>query len=284
MTLWAMRRNTISRLWPLGVAGMLLLTGCSGEGDPASLGPVPTAPSTVPETTTTTAPAATTTTVVRSTTSTRPTTATTARPAVVDGVPQVTATPARAAVGARVRIEGTGFTDDRWKVGGASLWLSGPGPEGCNLFAEAEHTVTVSAAGRMTGEFVVPYVGGCRMSETGEAVPVRAGVHRIVFACTACFVGEVEVTDGAVRCSNVGFTPNSDDVAGGIIAAGMTCSEAEALVRTVGAQVRSVGGPTRVDADGFACVRTSQDDGARGLPSSTFECTSGARRVTFDRT
>jgi hypothetical protein len=279
-----MWRNTSSRLWPLAVAGLLVLTGCSSGGDPASLGPVPTAPSTVPETTATTAPATTTTTAARATTTTtRSSTATTSRPAVVDGVPQVTATPARAPVGARVRIEGTGFTDDRWKAGAPPLWLSGPGPEGCNLFAEAEHTVTVSAAGRLTGELVVPYVGGCRMSESGDAVPVRAGVHRIVFACTACFIGEIEVTAGAVRCADVGFTPNSDDVAGGIVAAGMTCAEAEALVRTVGQQVQSLGGPSRVEASGFVCVRTSQDDGSRGLPSSTFECTSGSKRVTFVR-
>ena len=279
-----MRRNALSRLVPAMVAGLLLFTSCSGDGsDATSLGPVPTAPDTTP----TTAPAPTTTTTTTApratTTTTRASTATSVRPVVVDGVPQVTATPAVAAVGARVRIEGTGFTDDMWKVGEAPLWLSGPGPEGCNLYAEAKHTVTVSAAGRLSGEFVVPYLAGCRMSESGEAVPVGAGVYRIVFPCAVCFIGEIEVTTGSVRCADVGFTPNSDDVASRIIAAGMTCAEAEALVRTVGAQVRSVGGPPRVEADGFVCVRTSQDDGARGLPSSAFECTSGSRKVAFVR-
>ncbi|HEX2047588.1 MAG TPA: hypothetical protein VHF27_07485 [Acidimicrobiales bacterium] len=266
------------------VAGLLLLTACSGGGDATTLGPVPSAPSTtVAETTTTAAPASTTTTVARPTTTTRPSPATTLRRVVVDGRPQVTATPAAAAVGGQVRIEGTGFTDDTWKARQASLWLSGPGPEGCNFFAEAEHSVAVSAAGTLAGEFVVPYLGACRMSDSGGAVPVRAGVYRIVFACTACFVGEIEVTVGAVECANVGFTPNSDDVAGGIVAVGMTCAEAEGLVRTVGAQV-GAGGPARVEANGFACVRTGQDDGGRGLPSSTFECTSGSKRVTFVRT
>jgi hypothetical protein len=104
-----------------------------------------------------------------------------------------------------------------------------------------------------------------------------------VFACTACFIGEIELTAGAVQCADVGFTPNSDDVAGGIIAAGTTCAEAEALVRTVGPQVQSVGGPSRVEASGFVCVRTGQDDGARGLPSSTFECSSGSKKVRFAR-
>lgn len=186
-------------------------------------------------------------------------------------------------MGARVRIEGTGFTDEMWKVRDAPLWLSGPGPEGCNLFADAEHTVTVSSAGRLTGAFVVPYTGGCRMGEPAVGVPVRAGVYRVVFPCTACFIGEIEVTAGAVRCADIGFTPDSDDVAGGIVAAGMTCAEAEALVRTVGAQVGAVGAPSRVEANGFVCVRISQGGGGRGLPSSTFECTSGSKRVTFVR-
>ena len=283
-----MRRNCFSRLWPRAVAGVLVLTGCSGGGDATTLGLVPTPPTTVvEETTTTTAPAPipTTTTVARRTTTTWPPTATTVKPVVVEGIPQVTATPARAAVGSRVRIEGTGFTDDMWKVREAPLWLVGSGPESpCYFFALTEHTVSVSAAGRLTGEFVVPYTGHCRMSDSDAAVPVRAGSYRIVFPCTACSIGEVEVTAGAVRCADVGFTPNSDDVAGGIIAAGMTCAEATALVRTVGAQVGAVGGPSRVEASGVVCVRTGQDDGARGLPSSTFECTNGSKRVTFVRT
>ncbi len=233
-----------------------------------------------PETTTTTAPApATTTTVVRSTTTARPAPTTTVRPGVVDGVPQVTATPARAAVGARVRIEGTGFTEQRWRSGG-TLWLTRTGS--CALYAEAEHTITVSAAGRLTGDFVVPSSGNCRM-DTMEA-PVTAGSYRIAFACTACFIGAVEVTSSARSCANVGFTPNSDDVASSVVAVNLTCTEAEALVRKVGAQVAAVGGPARVTADGFTCVRTKQDDGAMGLPSATFECTSGTRTVSFVRT
>ena len=64
----------------------------------------------------------------------------------------------------------------------------------------------------------------------------------------------------------------------------MTCAEATALVRTVGAQVGAAGGPSRVEASGFVCLRTSQNEGRRGLPSSTFECSNGTKKVTFDRT
>jgi hypothetical protein len=35
---------------------------------------------------------------------------------------------------------------------------------------------------------------------------------------------------------------------------------------------------------GFACVRTREDDGTYGLPSSDYECTSGDQKVTFHRT
>jgi len=277
-----MRRSPRPLASTIAVAGLLVLAGCSGgAGDPKSLGPVPTGPSTtVEETTTTTAAPATSTSVARVTTtqgSAAPTT--TAGPVLVDGIPQVTATPSSAPVGARVRIEGTGFTDVMWREANPSLWLVAR--SGCGAFAQTEHTVTVSASGRLTGDFVVPATGNCRQSSIGD-VPVTAGNHRIVFRCTPCTIGELEVTAGAARCADVGFAPNTDNLASGIVASGLSCAEAEALVRKVGTQVRSVGGPSRVEVDGFTCIRTSESD--RGLPSSEFECTSGPRRVTFRRT
>ena len=257
----------------LAILGLLVLTGCSGDGA-RTLGPVPTTASTTTSipVTTTSAPAATTTTAAG--------TATTARPRVVDGVPQVTATPARATVGQRVRIEGTGFTDSMWRAADAPLWLAGA-RQGCDFFARANHTVTVSAAGRLAGELTVPEAGDCRMSGPGGLLV--SGSYRIVFACTACTIGELEVT-GAVRnaCPDIGFAPNSDNVAGDIFATNMTCAEADTLVRKVGPQVGAIGGPNRVEADGFVCVRTSSSQ--VGLPSSDFECTSGSKKVTFTRT
>ena len=279
-----MRRNRGFRGSTMAVGGLLVVLGaCSSGGGPQSLGPVPTAPSTTAEpTTTTTVPASTTTTARGVTTTSRPPATSapvsTVKPAVVDGVPQVTASPSRAAVGARVRIEGTGFTDEMWQARGATLWLAEKA--GCNLYAQAQHTVTVSAAGRLSGELTVPSSGNCRMSDVGER-PVTSGTYRIVFACTACAVGELVVTTTAGPCANVEFAPNSDNLAVEIRATGVGCVEAEALVRKVGAQVRSVGGPSRVEADGWVCTRSSQSD--QGLPSSEFECVSGSSKVTFRR-
>ncbi len=277
-----MRRNDHSPASTMAVAGLLVVLGaCSSGGDPRSLGPVPTAPTTTAEpTTTTTVPAPTTTTAGGVTTSRPPATpapATTMKPVVVDGVPQVTASPSRAAVGARVRIEGTGFTDEMWQARSATLWLAEKG--GC-LYAAAQHTVTVSAAGRLNGELTVPSSGNCRMSDVGERA-VTSGTYRIVFACTACAIGELVVTTTAGPCANVEFAPNSDNLAVEIRATGVGCVEAEALVRKVGTHVRSVGGPSRVEADGWVCNRTSQSD--QGLPSSEFECISGSKKVTFRR-
>lgn len=277
-----MRRNRSSRASTMAVAGLLVVLGaCSGGGDPQSLGPVPTAPATTVEpTTTTTVPAATTTTARGATTTRQPVTpapVSTVKPVGVDGVPQVTATPARAAVGARIRIEGTGFTDEMWQAPRATLWLAEKA--GC-LYAEVQHTVAVSAAGRLSGELTVPSSGSCRMSDVGER-PVTSGTYRIVFACTACAIGELVVTTTAGPCADVAFAPNSDNLAVEIRAAGVGCVEAEALVRKTGTQVRSVGGPSRVETDGWVCVRTSQSD--QGLPSSEFECVSGSKKVVFRR-
>jgi hypothetical protein len=276
-----MRRHTVNLLFTT-LTGLALVS-CSSGGDAKSLGPVP---STVATTTTVPPPAPTTTTVAASgsTSTTRPpstaVTSTTLRPVLVAGIPQVIASPAKAPVGARVRIEGTGFTDDMWKAATANLWLAGDG--GCDLFAQATHSVTVTAAGRLSGEFTVPATGNCRMSATGER-PVFGGAYRIVFACTACAIGAFEVTAATSRpCADVAFAPNSDNLAGSIVATGLTCAEAEGLVRKVGVQVGAVGGPSRVEVDGFTCIRTAEND--RGLPSSDFECTNGTKVVTFNRT
>lgn len=275
-----MRRD----VWHLAVGALLALSACSG-GDARTAGPVLTAASTTsfaaPSTTTTTATTtiatALTTTSARPPASTAP--STTVAPVLVNGTPQVTATPARAAVGAKVRIEGTGFTDPMWQAGSTNLWLAEK--TGCNLYAQAVNAITVSAAGRLTGALTVPAVGNCRMSDIGER-PVTSGSYRIVFTCTACAIGEIEVTTTAGPCVNVGFAPNSDDVAAEIVANGVGCVEAEALVRKVGVQLRPVGGPSRLEADGWVCARTNESTGP-GLPFSSYECINGTKKVTFRR-
>lgn len=277
-----MRRHGIRAIPALAVIGLAVLSGCSDSGA-RSLGPVPTAPTT---TSTTTVPVSSTVAPATSTsvTTTRPaagasTVPTTAAPRLVNGIPQVTATPSTAAVGSRVRVEGTGFTDPMWRGAAPSLWLAEK--SGCNLFAEATHSITVSSAGRLTGDFTVPATGACRMSDEGER-PIDGGSYRIVFACTACAIGELQVTVPRNTCRDVGFAANSDNMASDIVATNMACTDAEALVRKVGAQVRAVGGPDRLEVDGFACLRVSSTQ--TPLPSSDFECVNVAKKVRFTRT
>jgi hypothetical protein len=118
-------------------------------------------------------------------------------------------------------------------------------------------------------------------------VPLIGGTYNISYQCTACHIGQIEITAPAstiaLKCENVGFTPNSDNLASDIVATGLSCAEAEALVRKVGPPLGPINGLPRAEADGFVCVRTSQTEG-RGLPSSTYECTSGGKTVTFHRT
>lgn len=82
-------------------------------------------------------------------------------------------------------------------------------------------------------------------------------------------------------CQTVGFTPNSEDAASSIKATGLTCAEAEAFVRVAGQQTSS-GGPAQLDVEGYRCVRVRavQDP----LPQAFYECTNGARKVSFVRT
>ena len=197
----------------------------------------------------------------------------------VNGIPQVTATPARAPVGGRVRLEGTGFTDAMWRVTEPAFWLAGG--TGCSFYAQATHSITVSAAGPAHRRVHRPRLGGCRMSDIGER-PVTSGTYRIMFTCTSCAVGELQVTTTAGPCVDVAFAPNSDSLASDIVATGMDCAEAEALVRRTRAQLGPVNGAARLEVDGFVCVRTAQSD--RGLPSADYECTSGPKKVTFHRT
>lgn len=202
------------------------------------------------------------------------------RPVLVDGVPQVKVTPGAAKVGSRVRVEGYGFTARQWASPNAPLWLALPG--GCGLYAQAQHSLRVTSGGRLAGEITVPAQGECPQSDRGDE-PVTAGRYRIAFSCTACFIGEIRVVaspSATASCRDVGFGPNSDDVAAGIVARNMPCAEAEALVRKVGAPL-GFNGEARAQADGFGCQRTSRQD--RTLPTASYRCTNGPKQVTFSR-
>lgn len=85
---------------------------------------------------------------------------------------------------------------------------------------------------------------------------------------------------GTLNCQTIGFTPNSEDAASSVTATGLSCAEAEAFVRIAGRQTSS-GGPAQVTVEGYRCVRVRSVQ--EPLPQAFYECTSGAKKVTFTR-
>ncbi len=83
-----------------------------------------------------------------------------------------------------------------------------------------------------------------------------------------------------VPCPSIGFTPNSDDVAGQVSAINATCAEAHALVHEV---ERSVAGRTEPysTASGFQCTRVPFD--GDGLYGVEHECVRQATRISWFR-
>ena len=100
---------------------------------------------------------------------------------------------------------------------------------------------------------------------------------------TAATVAATTTTAAAARCADVSFSSNPDDKASEVKATGLSCAEAEALVRKVGPDVKGIGGPAQVTSDGFVCNRTNARAGDHGPPSATFDCVNGAMRVNFIR-
>jgi hypothetical protein len=127
-------------------------------------------------------------------------------------------------------------------------------------------------------------LAGCGGGDQATSAGAQATVPPTSIAPTTATTVPATTTTAAPTCANVGFSSNSDDRASDIRAAGLSCTDAEALVRKVGPQVSGDGGPSRVEADGFVCIRTSARAGDHGPPSAVFECTSGAKKVTFVRT
>jgi hypothetical protein len=275
----------VRRLSILAVGScVLVLLGACSNGTATGSARLDRPTTTTSTTTTSTTSSQQTTTPARAVSDTDATTKVTT-PRQPSAEPRVTASPAAAAPGTRVSITGDGFTADHWKTPGVPLWLAG-GPSDCDFFVEADHDVRVSVDGHLVGSFVVPSRGACRQSSVDD-VPVQPGRYRIVYQCTACTIGELNVTQSRpptpAQCPDVGFAPNSDDLADDILAYGVRCPEAEAVVRKVGGSLGPVQGASRAEADGFTCVRTGQREGP-GLPSADYECTRGAQSITFTRT
>lgn len=83
------------------------------------------------------------------------------------------------------------------------------------------------------------------------------------------------------KCPQIGFTPNSDDVAGDITATGLDCTEASALVRRAREQHDPVTGRRFFRLEPFTCRAARQDT---ALESTAYRCEDGSRRVTWDKT
>ena len=85
------------------------------------------------------------------------------------------------------------------------------------------------------------------------------------------------------RCQGtVEFPPTADDVATDIVAYGIACTDAVEVVRHVGAPLGPGNGLPQASADGFTCLRTSQQVG-HAFPWATYDCTRGTDRITFSR-
>ncbi len=105
-------------------------------------------------------------------------------------------------------------------------------------------------------------------TSAGATATTRAGATTTVRAAT-------------LDCPSVGFTPNTEDAATSVTATGLSCAEAETFVRAAGARTSS-GGPARVDVNGYRCVRVRTV--REPIPQAFYECTNGAKKVTFVRT
>ncbi|HVF14048.1 MAG TPA: hypothetical protein VM942_05570 [Acidimicrobiales bacterium] len=308
-----MRTNRRRWWFVMGVAAVVLTTACGGGGGARSeaagvtrqattttAAPTKAPPTSAPPSTTPPAGGAT---KVTETTVARPqapvTTAPRAPhadpvvvrcdPVYVNELPQVTATPSRAPSGARVELDGCGFTGDPWQTDGGALWLSAVGGQDtCSLMAEADNDVRVTADGYLTGGFTVPATGVCRFSADEEMS--TAGLDfQIAYQCTACHIGtftviisgESEEEPIGARCNSVAFM-GGENVAGEVHADGIPCGEAEAFISAHASAWGPVNGPAHVEADGFTCDRTGQSD--VHLPRANYKCTRGAQTIWFVRT
>lgn len=201
-----MRRKNSCRASTMAVVGLLALSACA-SGDPKSVGPVPTAPSTTLEPTTTTAPTPTSTLAVASTVATRVTTSTVA--------PRPTTPPARSGPGVAV-VDSGSTPAGTWQLvaetgaraGVVCAVLLGPFQSGggvCNEPSEqdfnGDETLRYSAAAG-DGAFVIgvsrPNVATVRMEVQDGATVERATVAA-PFTTAARFVALQRPAGATIR-------------------------------------------------------------------------------------
>lgn len=200
----SMRRNAFQTASVLLIVSGLLLGACRGGDAGTEALPRPSVPETTampiaePAPAPTTAEPAPAVSLARQPTVPPSTTGAERRAVIGNRNPQVVTTPGRATVGETVRFTGIGFTDSMWQSDD-TLWIVNSDEAGCALYAEAEkRRVTVTADGRLEGEFVVPSWGGCRQSEPFRGFDVAPGTYGLVYGCTPCRIGELTVVEAAL--------------------------------------------------------------------------------------
>jgi hypothetical protein len=184
-----------------------------------------------------------------------------------------------------------------------AVWSDPFGSEGTELAAE---TVSIPVDGRqpLKGEvFVaapaVPHLWGI----TGDLVVTVDG--DLDAAGLKAVAGSLRQHRGAAaspaapaKCPQIGFTPNSDDIAGDITATGLDCAEASALVRRARDQHGPVAGRRFFELAPFTCRATrgpggvppiaaagaAKDSQDTALESTAYRCDDGPRRVTWTKT
>ena len=129
----------------------------------------------------------------------------------------------------------------------------------CGVVGGGGSTATTGAAGGATTTTAGP----------ASTTTTRAGSTTTARAAAA-----------TLDCQTIGFTPNSEDAASSVKATGLSCAEAEAFVRIAGRQTSS-GGPAQVTVEGYRCVRVRSVQ--EPIPQAFYECTNGAKKVTFTR-
>jgi len=87
-------------------------------------------------------------------------------------------------------------------------------------------------------------------------------------------------TEVGLACADVGFAPQSDNIASHIVATGTSCPEAQALVRKVAAVHDLTTGPREFTSGAFACSVVTEEV---ALPVGHYTCLEGAKKVTWDK-
>jgi hypothetical protein len=125
--------------------------------------------------------------------------------------------------------------------------------------------------------------GGDQTTSAGAQATTPATGGAPTTAATLPASTAVAPTTAAPSCPDVSFSSNPEDVATNITGTGVSCADAQTLVRAVGPQIALTESPTQVATNGFTCTRTSLRSGDHGPALATFDCTNGPMKVDFTR-